>query len=98
MLKIDNNIPLVETRGRPPSEEHLNILSMPFNPESPASFISSKSRETLYQVARTLKTKVRILAEGPGKWRVWKLSEAGKYERRNKRKKVKNNGQVDSES
>jgi hypothetical protein len=95
MLKIDDNVPLIETRGRPPSDEHLNLLNMPLDLEFPHSFVSSKSRETCYQIARTLKVKVRILPESNGKWRIWKLSEVGEYQRKNKRRKKINNVQVD---
>ncbi len=64
---------MIETRGRPPSEEHVSLLTMKIG----ESFVSGKSRESLYQIARTLGVKVKILSEGNGEWRVWKRSLAG---------------------
>lgn len=69
-LVIDLDVPMTETRGRPPSEEHIKLLKMPVG----GSFTSSKTRGALYQVARALGIKVRVLSEGAGKWRVWKRS------------------------
>lgn len=72
-LTIQSGIPIVETRGRPPSEEHVALLTMAIG----QSFDSSKSRESLYQIARTLGVKVRILSAGKGVWTVWKRSNPG---------------------
>jgi hypothetical protein len=74
MLKVELDVPVIETRGRPPSEEHMNLRNMPVG----ASFVSSKRRETLYQIARALGVKVRILQEGEGLWRVWKKTDLPK--------------------
>jgi hypothetical protein len=72
-LTVQTDIPMIETRGRPPSEEHVKLLTMKIG----HSFVSSKSRDSLYQIARTLQVKVKILTEGDGLWRVWKRSAPG---------------------
>lgn len=72
MLTIDKQIvPFRETRGRPHSEEHKALVKLQVG----ESFVSSKRRETLYQIARAIGVKVSIMknTEGEG-WRVWKKS------------------------
>lgn len=69
-LTIDNNVPITETRGRPPSDEHVALWTMRIG----ESFVSNKRRETLYQIARSMGVKVRIMSEGDQGWRVWKKS------------------------
>jgi hypothetical protein len=69
-LTIDDNVPITETRGRPPSEEHVKLWTMRIG----QSFVSTKRRETLYQIARSMGVKVRIMSEGKDGWRVWKKS------------------------
>lgn len=72
-IAIDHNIPITETRGRPPSDEHVNLMTMNVGD----SFVSSKRREALYQLARHLGVKVTILVqEEDGLCRVWKKSNA----------------------
>lgn len=74
-IKIEQGVYMSETRGRPPCDEHMTLLTMPVD----SSFVSSKRRETLYQLARDMAIKVRILEteKGSGVWRVWKLSRPG---------------------
>lgn len=69
-LTIDQHIPITETRGRPPSEEHVALWNMRIGD----SFVSRKRRETLYQIARSMGVTVRIMSEGDEGWRVWKKS------------------------
>jgi hypothetical protein len=67
-------VPIIETRGRPVSDEYAKLVKMPVN----ASFVSRKKRDALYQIARNLGITVTILAAGPlakHGWRVWKRSE-----------------------
>lgn len=73
-IAIEKNIPITETRGRHPSDEHVNMLKMNVGD----SFVSSKRREALYQLARHLGVKVTILPEDEActRWRVWKKSNA----------------------
>jgi len=68
MIKLETGVDMIETRGRPPSEEHMLLKSMKVG----ESFLSTKRRETLYQIARAIGVKVRILQEADGVWRVWK--------------------------
>lgn len=99
-LIIQTDIPMLETRGRSPSEEHVALLTMKIG----QSFVSGKSRESLYQMARTLGVKVKILNEGNGEWRVWKRSDPGEKlvthnPLRNRFKKGKRDGKtVDKKS
>jgi len=70
---IESGVPMIETRGRHASEEHIKLLSMAIG----QSFFSPKRRETLYQCARSIGVKVRILTsewEGIKGYRVWKRS------------------------
>jgi hypothetical protein len=92
MLKVETGIPVAETRGRRPTEDHLKLLEMPCG----ASFVTSRFRETVYQIARRLKMRVRILRENEaaGTWRVWKLSEPGTYRFRKPKKKPLTEDQV----
>lgn len=83
-LTIQTGVPMIETRGRPPSEEHVALLTMKLED----SFESTKSRESLYQIARTLGVKVKILSAGRGKWTVWKKSHAGQNKPIRKEKKI----------
>jgi hypothetical protein len=85
-LTIQTDISPTETRGRPPSEEHIALLKMPIG----GSFASPKRREALYQLARSLGVRVKILedAETKGYWRVWKRSLPGQPKSRRKTKKV----------
>jgi len=72
-LVIEKNVPMYQTRGRPPSDEHIALLNMQIDD----SFVSLKRRETLYQIARDMGVKVSILPEGENGnegWRVWKRS------------------------
>jgi hypothetical protein len=69
-LIIEDNVPITETRGRPPSDEHVKLWTMRIG----QSFVSKKRRETLYQIARSMGVKVRIMSEGDQGWRVWKKS------------------------
>lgn len=85
-IQVQDNIPMVETRGRPPSEEHLTLLNMRVG----SSFVSKKRRETLYQLARSIGVKVRVMREGKA-WRVWKRSVPGIPKERKPRKKIDNN-------
>ena len=62
---------MVETRGRPTSEEYLTLLCIKVGD----SFVSGKSRDTLYQIARNLRIKVSIKSAGEQGWRVWKMSD-----------------------
>lgn len=71
MLKVELGVAMIETRGRPPSDENMQMKNMPVG----ASFVSSKRRETLYQIARALGVRVRILAETKKTWRVWKRAD-----------------------
>jgi hypothetical protein len=68
-VKIERGVPIVETRGRPTSDEYLKLLLM----EVDDSFVSRKSRDTLYQIARNLQIKVSIKSAGREGWRVWKI-------------------------
>jgi hypothetical protein len=70
-MKTELNVPIIETRGRHPGEEHMALRHMRVG----SSFVSRKRRETLYQIARVAGIKVQILQEGDGLWRVWKRSE-----------------------
>jgi hypothetical protein len=67
-IKVETGVTMIETRGRPPSEEHMLLRTMLVGD----SFLSTKRRETLYQIARAIGVKVKILAEADGVWRVWK--------------------------
>lgn len=72
-VTIDKEIvPFEESRGRPHSEEHKTLVKLQIG----ESFTSSKRRETLYQIARSMGVKVSIMKdkEKPGHWRVWKKS------------------------
>lgn len=85
-IAIQHNIPITETRGRPPSDEHVNLLNM----EVGDSFVSNKRREALYQLARHLGVKVTILVqEEDGLCRVWKKSNAVPRPRRRLKKVAK---------
>lgn len=68
---IETDVPLVETRGRPASDEYVILLLIKVG----ESFVSKKSRDTLYQIARNLGIKVSIKSAARGRWRVWKKSE-----------------------
>ena len=91
-IVIEHNVPITETRGRPPSEEHMQLLQMQIAVRVDGqligdSFVSSKRREALYQLARSMGIKVHILAENEDctKWRIWKTSKQIKPKRRPKR-------------
>jgi hypothetical protein len=84
-LIVEKGVPIIETRGRPPSEEHVTLLTMPVG----ESFVSPKSRESLYQIARSLGIQVSVMSEGDGRWRVWKKGKPGE-KRKKKEKKGKN--------
>lgn len=83
-LIIEDNVPITETRGRPPSEEHVKLWTMRIG----QSFVSNKRRETLYQIARSMGVKVRIMSEGDEGWRVWKKSNPMPREERIAKAKV----------
>jgi hypothetical protein len=68
-ITIERGVPIVETRGRPTSDEYLKLLVM----EIGESFVSSKSRDTLYQIARNLHIPISIKSAGEQGWRVWKI-------------------------
>lgn len=70
-IVIEEGVPRVELRGRPTSDEYLALLLMDVG----KSFVSSKSRDTLYQIARNLGIEVEIGAAGKKTWRVWKRSD-----------------------
>lgn len=70
-LGIEKGVPIVETRGRPTSEEYLTLIVMQVG----ESFVSGKSRHTLYQIARNLEIPVSIKSAGEQGWRVWKTGE-----------------------
>lgn len=84
-LIIEHNIPITETRGRPPSEEHMALMTIPVG----SSFVSPKRREALYQLARSLNVPVKILieeeGEHAGQCRVWKTGHPGQRKRRRKK-------------
>jgi hypothetical protein len=69
--RIEREVPYVETRGRPTSQEYLDL----YMAEVGESFVSRKSRDTLYQIAKNLRIEVQISSAGPDGWRVWKRSE-----------------------
>lgn len=89
-IEIQHNVPINETRGRPPSDEHMQLLSMQVGD----SFISSKRREALYQLARSIGVKVRILAENDDEtvWRIWKTRHQIKPPPRRRKPKKAVNG------
>jgi hypothetical protein len=94
-IEIQDDIPMIETRGRPPSEEHMHLLTMAVG----KSFVSSKRREALYQLARSIGIKVHILAENEERtvWRVWKTRNQVKPPpRRRKPKKAQQNGEQEA--
>jgi hypothetical protein len=68
---LETGVPQIETRGRPPSKEHVRLLTMKVG----ESFFSEKRREALYQLARSIGVKVRVMPatyEGIEGNRVWK--------------------------
>jgi hypothetical protein len=73
LLKVEDGIPLIETRGRTTSAEYLKLIEMRVG----QSFVSKKSRDSLYQIARNQKTPVSIKSAGRLGWRVWKTGETG---------------------
>src|SRR5215469_5217838 len=85
---IESGIETIETRGRHASEEHNKLLTMRLE----ESFFSPKRRESLYELARSIGVKVRILeAEGPhGEqgYRVWKKGHRD-VEKANERRAAK---------
>jgi hypothetical protein len=71
-IVIEDDIPIIETRGRPVSPEYANLVKMKVG----QSFTSKKTRDSLYQIARNLRIRVTILPAGPDEgWRVWKKGE-----------------------
>lgn len=80
---------MTETRGRPPTDERMALLTMRIG----ESFFSTKRRETLYELARSMATEVGILEDeedGKKGWRVWKKGQVGeRVPRRRKQKKDK---------
>jgi hypothetical protein len=70
-IPIEEGVPIIETRGRPTSDEYLTLLLM----KPGRSFTSSKSRHTLYQIARNLGIPVEIRSAGEDGWRVFKTGE-----------------------
>lgn len=70
-IRTEEGVPAFETRGRPTSDEYLALLLMDVG----KSFVSQKSRDTLYSIARNLGIEIRTRSAGEKGWRVWKLSE-----------------------
>lgn len=76
-ITIENDVPIIETRGRPVSEEYIALVKM----KPMESFTSHKSRDSLYQIARNLNKRVTILWAGPDDgWRVFYKGERGTSE------------------
>jgi hypothetical protein len=58
ILTVKLNVPIYETRGRPASDENIFLWSGPVG----SSFFSQKRRQTLYQIARQIGVRVKIVA------------------------------------
>jgi hypothetical protein len=75
-IVIEDNIPILQTRGRPPCDERVLLLTMKVG----QSFVSPKKRDSLYWLGRDLRIEVTVLPSGDGRWRVWKRSEQQRKE------------------
>jgi hypothetical protein len=76
-ITIQHDIAPSETRGRPPCDEVIALLKMQVGD----SFTSPKRRGTLYQLARNIGVKIRIMKDANSRvprWRVWKMGVYGK--------------------
>jgi hypothetical protein len=82
-IVLEEGIPYVETRGRPTSDEYLALLVTKVG----RSFVSQKTRHSLYQIARNLGIKVTITSAGDKGWRVYKRGKRVLRDKRIVRKK-----------
>jgi hypothetical protein len=79
-LYIDLDVPWIDGRGQPESEESRTLLTIPVG----ASFVTKKKRDSMYQLSYYLEMKIHVGLEGYDKngcqlWRIHKKSEVGAY-------------------
>lgn len=69
---VIEDIPFIETRGRPISPEYATLVKMRVG----QSFISKRTRDSLYQSARNLGMRVTIIWDTVEEaWRVYKRTD-----------------------